>query len=140
MNSKLPLPKLSNDEKQVSQDLHRHYNFTLGRFDSDADKGYLLEALAYTVRDRLMERWRLTVEKENLAKSKKVFYLSLEFLLGRSLSNAMLNLDMEESVKKALMEFGADLEELEGEEKDAGLGNGGLGRLAACFMDSCGSL
>lgn len=140
MNSKLPLPKLSNDEKQVSQDLHRHYNFTLGRFDSDADKGYLLEALAYTVRDRLMERWRLTVEKENLAKSKKVFYLSLEFLLGRSLSNAMLNLDMEESVRKALMEFGADLEELEGEEKDAGLGNGGLGRLAACFMDSCASL
>lgn len=140
MNTKLPLPKLSNDEKQVSQDLHRHYNFTLGRFDSDAEKGYLLEALAYTVRDRLMERWRLTVEKENQSKSKKVFYMSLEFLLGRSLSNAMLNLDMEESVKKALLEFGADLEELESEEKDAGLGNGGLGRLAACFMDSCASL
>lgn len=140
MNSKLPLPKLSNDFKQVCDDLHRHYNFTLGRFDSDANRGYLLEALSYTVRDRLMERWRLTVEKQNLAKSKKVFYLSLEFLLGRSLSNAMLNLDMEESVKKALMDFGADLEDLEGEEKDAGLGNGGLGRLAACFMDSCASL
>lgn len=132
-------PILGSDAEWVATDLHRHFHYTLGRFDHDTD-GYMLHALSLTVRDRLMERWRLTKHREVQKKPKRVFYLSLEFLLGRSLTNAILNLDMEDGVRKALNEFGSDLEHVEFEEKDAGLGNGGLGRLAACFMDSCATL
>lgn len=131
---------LSNKKEAVASDLHRHFNFTLGRFDADKPDAELYQALALTVRDRLMERWRLSEETVKNNKSKRVFYLSLEFLLGRSLTNAVLNLDLEDSVRAALKEFGCDYEDIESEEKDAGLGNGGLGRLAACFMDSCASL
>ncbi len=140
MNSQLPKPVLCNKKQQVSQDLHRHYNYTLGRFDTDKSSDALYEALAYTIRDRLMERWRLTQECEHITQAKKVYYLSLEFLLGRSLTNAILNLDMDEAVKEALLEFGTNIEEMQEQERDAGLGNGGLGRLAACFMDSCARL
>ncbi len=132
-------PILGSDAEWVATDLHRHFHYTLGRFDHDTD-GYMLHALSFTIRDRLMERWRYTKQKEVQKKPKRVFYLSLEFLLGRSLNNAILNLDMEESVREALTDFGCDLEYIESEEKDAGLGNGGLGRLAACFMDSCATL
>lgn len=140
MSSRLKAPVLTNDSKQVTSDLHRHFNFTLGRFDTDALDGDMLNALALTVRDRIMERWRLSKENEKKNKPKRVFYLSLEFLLGRSLTNAVLNLEMEEPIRKALKDFGTTYEEIEEHERDAGLGNGGLGRLAACFMDSCATL
>lgn len=133
-------PTLSNDSRPVKQDLQRHYNVTLGRFDSENLPSYLWTALALTVRDRLMERWRMSREREENADPKKVFYLSLEFLLGRSLSNAVLNLDIEPSVREALHHYGTTLEDLRENEQDAGLGNGGLGRLAACFLDSCATL
>lgn len=131
---------LGNNLKQVTSDLHRHFNFTLGHFDTDETDGEMLNALALTVRDRVMERWRLSIEDEKNNAKKKVFYLSLEFLLGRSLTNTVLNLDLDEAVRTALKDFGCAYEDIESEEKDAGLGNGGLGRLAACFMDSCASL
>ncbi len=140
MDKKIPEPVLSNDHEEVTSDLHRHFNFTLGRFDTDDISGYMLTALALTVRDRLMERWRITKAHEQGVNIRKVYYLSLEFLLGRSLGNAVLNLNMQDSVRQALADFGCKLEDVEMEEKDAGLGNGGLGRLAACFMDSCASL
>jgi glycogen/starch/alpha-glucan phosphorylases len=140
MDDKENLPILSNSVEQVTADLHRHYNFTLGRFDSDDMNGYMMTALALTIRDRLMDRWRITKLRGSRHNVRKVMYLSLEFLLGRSLSNAILNLDMEESIRGALADFGSKLEEIESDEKDAGLGNGGLGRLAACFMDSCATL
>ena len=140
MDKKLSEFVLSNDHSQVAEDLHRHFNFTLGRFNTDDLSGYMMTALALTVRDRLMERWRVTKAHEDGAKIRKVYYLSLEYLLGRSLGNAILNLNMQDSVRQALSEFSANLEDIEMEEKDAGLGNGGLGRLAACFMDSCATL
>ncbi len=140
MNANLPDPSLSNDPEYVTSDLHRHFNYTLGRFNTDEQQGYMLTALSLTVRDRLMERWRLTREAEVQDDPKQVFYLSLEFLLGRSLNNAILNLDVDESVREALADFGCELETIESEERDAGLGNGGLGRLAACFLDSCATL
>jgi len=140
MGSKKIKPMLNNTSEQVLQDLQRHYKYTLGRFDRSPNLDYMLPATSYTVRDRLMERWSLTAENEHRETPRRVFYLSLEFLLGRSLSNAILNLDMDDSTRKALMEFGCSLESVEEKEKDAGLGNGGLGRLAACFMDSCASL
>ncbi len=131
---------LSNTQEQISQDLQHHFKFTLGRFDQDEPNGELYTALALTVRDRLMERWRRSIESQSENNKKQVFYLSLEFLLGRSLSNAILNLDLEAPVREALKSFASDYEHVESEERDAGLGNGGLGRLAACFMDSCASL
>ncbi|MDZ7923950.1 MAG: glycogen/starch/alpha-glucan phosphorylase [Marinagarivorans sp.] len=131
---------LDTSDVRVAEDLQRHYNFTLGRVDNNVQPHYLLKALALTVRDRLMERWRLTRESEKQNQSKHVYYLSLEFLLGRSLSNAVKNIGVEPAVQKALHSYGCTLEEIEQSEVDAGLGNGGLGRLAACFLDSCATL
>jgi glycogen phosphorylase len=87
-----------------------------------------------------VERWRQTRVRYRDEKPKRVAYLSLEFLMGRSLNNAVLNLDLEESLRNALYYYGVTLEDLAEEERDAGLGNGGLGRLAACFLDSCATL
>ncbi|VUD51049.1 Maltodextrin phosphorylase [Thalassocella blandensis] len=131
---------LKNGSKHVTADLHRHFNFTLGRFDTDEPDGEMLHALALTIRDRIMERWRETKNNEKSKSRKKVYYLSLEFLLGRSLNNAVLNLGLEKQVHEALADFCCNYEHIEEHERDAGLGNGGLGRLAACFMDSCATL
>ena len=140
MTPKFSRPMLKNEASDITDDLHRHFNFTLGRFDHDKFSGYMLDALSLAMRDRIMERWRHSKQQEWQSKPKRVFYLSLEFLLGRSLSNAVLNLDLETPVRQSLNDFGHQLEEIEEKERDAGLGNGGLGRLAACFMDSCATL
>ena len=140
MNSKVPAPKINNDVDHVKSDLFRHFNYTLGAFGTKSLSKDMMKALSITVRDRIMACWKQTKDDRLESKEKRVYYLSLEFLLGRSLSNALLNVDMEESIKSALLDLGCSLEDLEAEEKDAGLGNGGLGRLAACFMDSCASL
>lgn len=93
-----------------------------------------------SVRDRLIESWNDTNAHFDAHKVKRVAYLSLEFLMGRSMQNALLNMDLEANYKKALTELGYDLETLYEEEPDAALGNGGLGRLAACFLDSMATL
>ncbi|KAJ3081071.1 Non-essential glycogen phosphorylase, partial [Quaeritorhiza haematococci] len=98
------------------------------------------QATAYSVRDRLLERWNTTQQYHSKENPKRVYYLSLEFLLGRTLDNAMLNLGVKRSYKGALGQLGFNMEDLIGEEVDAALGNGGLGRLAACFMDSLATL
>ena len=97
-------------------------------------------ALAYTLRDIMTEKWLNTQSLYYEKEKKRVYYLSLEFLIGRSLSNAILNLGIWEPVKAAVSELGFDLADLVEEEEDAALGNGGLGRLAACFMDSIATL
>lgn len=140
MNSASAPLTLGMDSAQVMADLQRHYNVTLGRFDTEQQPAYLLLALSLTVRDRLMERWRNTRAQERSNSPKRVFYLSLEFLLGRTLCNAIMNLQMEKPVGEALKSYATTLEELRQNELDAGLGNGGLGRLAACFLDSCATL
>ncbi len=134
------LPPLAMDGITIAEDFRRYFNRTLGRDKDHCSNHYLYEALAYTVRDRLMERWKNTRNAYVANESKMTCYLSLEFLMGRALSNAMLNLGVTDEVRKALYEFGIELEELSDSEHDAGLGNGGLGRLAACFLDSCASL
>ena len=97
-------------------------------------------ALAYTLRDIMTEKWINTQSLYYEKEKKRVYYLSLEFLIGRSLSNAILNLGILEPVKAAVEELGFDLADIVEEEEDAALGNGGLGRLAACFMDSIATL
>jgi len=133
-------PWLGLDTRAVKKDLLRHYHLTLGRGQAVCGEPYLFEAAALTVRDRLVERWASTRDNYQHDKPRRVAYLSLEYLMGRTLSNALLNLDMDHAMAQSIRSFGCALEEVEAEERDAGLGNGGLGRLAACFLDSCATL
>ncbi len=134
------LPPLPMDEEALGTGFLHYFSHFLGRDKYSASDHYTFAALALTLRDRLMERWRRTRYAYERSDCKRTYYLSLEFLIGRSLGNALLNLGVEEPIRKALHELGLHLEEILDAEHDAGLGNGGLGRLAACFMDSCASL
>lgn len=124
----------------LSHELRRHLLFTLGREGIDSDPGYCFRASANAIRDRISQDWSNTRERLASSDTRHVHYLSLEFLLGRSLNNAVQNMDLDEPMRKALHQFGVKLEEVIDQEHDAGLGNGGLGRLAACFLDSCANL
>jgi glycogen phosphorylase len=97
-------------------------------------------SLAYTVRDRLIERWITSKQQYHEQNVKRVYYMSMEFLMGRLLSNNIMNLKMRESCASAMKDLGLDMEDILDQELDAGLGNGGLGRLAACFLDSMATL
>lgn len=97
-------------------------------------------ALAFTVRDRLLHRWINTASTYVEKDVKTVYYLSAEFLMGKQLGNNLLNLGIEDRINQALLESGLDLESLKSMESEPGLGNGGLGRLAACFLDSLATL
>lgn len=111
-----------------------------GKFANIANRNDYYMALAYTVRDRLLHRWIKTTEtiiKENV---KIVCYLSAEYLLGPSLGNNLINLDMYESARRAMVDLGQDLDGLIEQEEEPGLGNGGLGRLAACYIESMATL
>jgi len=134
------LPPLAMDKQAIDEDFLRYYNRTLGRDKQHCTSHYLYEALAYTVRDRLIERWKETRYAYEEQDVRRTCYLSLEFLMGRALSNAMLNLGITDAVTRVLYDYGIELEEVEAAEHDAGLGNGGLGRLVACFLDSCATL
>jgi len=117
-----------------------HVHHTLARDNFTVTDHEKFLAIAYAVRDRLIDRWIKTQQTYYDKDVKRVYYLSLEFLIGRTLGNSVLNLDVEEAVKDALGDLGLSLEELREQEVDAGLGNGGLGRLAACFLDSMATL
>jgi glycogen phosphorylase len=114
-----------------------------GKFPAIATKNDLYMALAYTARDRLLHRWINTIEtylEERAHELKLVCYLSAEFLLGPRLGNSLINLGIYDEVRQAMEESGLDLQELLEQEAEPGLGNGGLGRLAACYMDSLSTL
>jgi starch phosphorylase len=124
----------------LTTDFKHYYGYRLGRDELCQSLHYAYEALALTISDRLTERGKRTYNAYKDADCKRGYYLSMEFLMGRTLSNAMLNLGINDNVCKALYSLGLDMEELVENEPDAGLGNGGLGRLAACFIDSCATL
>lgn len=128
------------DTQNITNNFRDYYVHLLGRDEESRSVHYAFEALGLVIRDRLMERWNATHHTYKQADSRRMFYLSMEYLIGRSLSNALFNLEITETVSEAMTELGIDLEELIQVESDAGLGNGGLGRLAACFMDSCATL
>ena len=111
-----------------------------GRFQTGATKNDLYMALAYTVRDRLLGRWLATQQTYLKPETRIVCYLSAEFLVGPHLGNNLINLGIYDPIKQAVEESGLNLDELLEQEEEPGLGNGGLGRLAACFMDSLSSL
>ncbi|MBM7343155.1 glycogen phosphorylase [Pantoea coffeiphila] len=114
--------------------------FTIGKDPSIANKHEWLNATLLAVRDRMVERWLRSNRAQLSQDVRQVYYLSMEFLVGRTLSNALLAMGIYEDAQTALEEMGFDLEELIEEENDPGLGNGGLGRLAACFLDSLATL
>lgn len=134
------LPKLGMEREHITADFKHYYSHRLGRDENCRSPHYAYEALSLTISDRLVERWKKTYNVYRDTDCKKAYYLSMEFLMGRSLSNAMLNLGIDGEVQQALYDMGLEAEELMESEPDAGLGNGGLGRLAACFIDSCATL
>ncbi|GBP44673.1 Glycogen phosphorylase [Eumeta japonica] len=125
---------------EVKRAFNRHVHYTLVKDRNVATPRDYYFALAHTVRDHLVSRWIRTQQYYYEKDPKRVYYLSLEYYMGRSLQNTMVNLGIQGTVDEALYQLGLDIEELEELEEDAGLGNGGLGRLAACFLDSMATL
>jgi starch phosphorylase len=124
----------------LAQDARRYFGHQWTGDDGRSDPLDAYRALALALRDRLVERRRETAAAVEAADARQAYYLSLEFLMGRTLNNVLLNLGFAESAEGALRDLGVALEMLIDAEPDAGLGNGGLGRLAACFLDSCATL
>jgi len=131
------LPSPGFDAESLGRDFWRHLTYTLGRDDWSRSDHACYQAVALAVRDRLMEQWRKTRRERRDRRVRRTHYLSMEFLMGRALGNALSNLELEEPLRRVLAEVGLRLEEVASEERDPALGNGGLGRLAACFLDCC---
>ena len=124
----------------IQQALQNHLIFSSFKTSEAATPRDWYEAASYTVRDHVVERWIQTAESYYRDDPKRVYYLSLEFLIGRMLSNTALNLDIQDELKDGLASLGRELEATMELELDAALGNGGLGRLAACFLDSMATM
>jgi len=124
----------------ISNQFAEHLEFTLVKDRITVTKDDAYYALSLAVRDRLVRRWLRTQREYHIKDTKRVYYLSLEYLMGRLLGNALINLDYYEECRELLKKDGYNLEEIKEYEHDMGLGNGGLGRLAACYLDSMATL
>ncbi|CAO3683928.1 unnamed protein product [Rhizopus stolonifer] len=136
---KLITPKQS-DPESVKKNIVHHAVETLCRGPKNLDKWAVYQAAALAVRDRLLEDWNRTEEIMREKNPKRCYYLSMEFLIGRALDNALHCLKMKDAYKQSIKDLGFSLEDLIEQERDAALGNGGLGRLAACYMDATATL
>ncbi|MDA9101063.1 glycogen/starch/alpha-glucan phosphorylase [Omnitrophica bacterium] len=130
--------KMTKEAIKKSFNASLYYGLAKDEYSRTSHDEYM--ALAFAVRDRLVERWIVTQQGYHKKNAKRVYYLSMEFLIGRLMGNNLMNLGLWEEAKSAMEEMGFDIEEIRDEEVDAGLGNGGLGRLAACFLDSMATL
>jgi starch phosphorylase len=124
----------------LARALRDNLYYTQGRFPEAASRHEWYAALAVTVRDRLLQRWIKSVHTLMHQDTRVVSYLSAEFLMGPHLGNALVNLGIFDQTRQAVAQLGLDLDDLLQQEEEPGLGNGGLGRLAACFMDSLATL
>uniref|UniRef100_A0A832DKK7 Alpha-1,4 glucan phosphorylase n=1 Tax=Ignavibacterium album TaxID=591197 RepID=A0A832DKK7_9BACT len=124
----------------ISNQFAEHLEFTLVKDRITVTKDDAYYALSLAVRDRMVRRWLRTQREYHIKDTKRVYYLSLEYLMGRLLGNALINLDYYEECRELLKKDGYNLEEIKEYEHDMGLGNGGLGRLAACYLDSMATL
>lgn len=124
----------------VLQSLCWHVRYSLGKAGEGLCKHELFTAVALTVRNRIIDLMIETERRYQQKDVKRLYYLSLEYLIGRSLTNNLVNLGLYDLFREALLQQGIDLDEIEETESDAALGNGGLGRLAACFLDSLATL
>ena len=136
----LQTPPLPMTADAILADFTHYFGRMLGRRRINPRSPFLYQSVVFAARDRLMERWARTQQTKERTDTRRVCYLSLEFLMGRLLRNALLNLGIDDETDEALGRLGMKLEEVYEREFDAGLGNGGLGRLAACFLDSCATL
>jgi glycogen phosphorylase len=128
------------NKHEFQQTFLKRLEMMCGKPFKESTKSDHFQTLGSMVREHVSSNWIHTKEKYNATEEKQVYYLSIEFLLGRLLRHNLMNLGIEEMVETGLRELGIDLGDLEEIESDAGLGNGGLGRLAACFLDSLASL
>ncbi|HWM45557.1 MAG TPA: glycogen/starch/alpha-glucan phosphorylase [Xanthobacteraceae bacterium] len=135
----LPAP-VADDVSALAQAIQSKLIYAVGRAPENARPHDWFMATAYAVRDRLVDRWLASQRRAFERRRKRVYYLSVEFLIGRLLFDAMSNLGVVEPIRAALATLDVDLDDLRALEPDAALGNGGLGRLAACFMDSLATL
>jgi len=136
----LPNARTASDVETLKRAFADHLQYSQGKDEHSATPLDRYFAVAYAVRDRMTRRWIQTQQAYYKQDAKRVYYLSLEFLMGRALENNLLNLGLYEPMRAALKDLGLDLAGLLEQEPDAGLGNGGLGRLAACFLDSLATL
>ncbi len=125
---------------QIIKSFLEHMEYTLGKDKYTSLRRDVYNSLSYSVRDRMIARWLDTQQSYYHEDPKRVYYVSMEFLMGRSLENSLLNLGLLDDFRSAMESLGYDLVEIIEEEEDAGLGNGGLGRLAACFLDSMATM
>jgi glycogen phosphorylase len=128
------------EQMRIIQSFLEHLEYTLGKDKYSATKYDGFNALAYAVRDHLVERWLDTQQAYYNSDDKRVYYISMEFLMGRALSNSLINMGVMADYREAVTSLGYDFDAILAEEQDAGLGNGGLGRLAACFLDSMATM
>ncbi|MEJ2535900.1 MAG: glycogen/starch/alpha-glucan phosphorylase, partial [Calditrichia bacterium] len=128
------------DIKSLQKSFVNHLEYSLAKDEYSATKRDFFKSLALSVRDRLIERWIETQQTYYREGAKRIYYLSMEFLLGRLLGDAISNLGLSRNINEAITDLGYEPEELMNLESDAALGNGGLGRLAACFLDSMATL
>lgn len=135
-----PHEPLNPSLNSVQQSLTNHLVFSVGKDPITATDRDWFFTLAHVVRERLIERWTATKRRYYNNDAKRVYYLSMEFLIGRSLINGVLNIGFVEEVRQACIDAGIDLDRVKEMEFDAALGNGGLGRLAACFLDSMATI
>jgi starch phosphorylase len=131
---------LGSDTKAIHRSVSNHLVYTIGKDPLTATDHDWMMAFSHVVRDRLIERWMETQRSYYKHDAKRIYYLSMEFLIGRSLVNSLLNMEIFDACTEALHKLGIELERLRNLEHDAALGNGGLGRLAACFLDSMATL
>jgi starch phosphorylase len=126
--------------ESLAWDFAEHLKYTLGKDRYNAIGRDRFMALAYTIRDRIMHQWIRTKRTHYEQDVKRIYYLSMEFLMGRAMGNNIINMNLEQEINDALSDLGYSYEEIAEREVDAGLGNGGLGRLAACFLDSMATM
>ena len=132
--------KVAFDKEQFKKDVEDNVKILFRIPLKEANQQQLFKAVAYAVKDVIIDNWMKTQDAYEKKDPKTVYYLSMEFLMGRALGNNMINLQTYEPIKEALEEMGVDINVIEDQEPDAALGNGGLGRLAACFIDSLATL
>jgi starch phosphorylase len=128
------------DKEAILRSFASHVEYTLAKDQYSVTSRDFYQAIALSVRDRIADRWNKTQQQEFRSAERRVYYLSLEYLVGRLLDDAMLNLGITEQARAAVADLGIDLGAISQLEDDEGLGNGGLGRLAACFLDSMATL
>ena len=127
-------------KEKFKEDVENYVKVLFRKSIKEADDQQVFQSVAYAVKDIIVDQWMATHKKYEETDAKTVYYLSMEFLMGRALGNIIINLKGNEAIKEALDELGLNLDVIEDQEPDAALGNGGLGRLAACFLDSLSTL